>query len=330
MKTTIIAEAGVNHNGSLKIAKKLVDVAKKANADYIKFQSFDPEQLVTKNSKKAKYQLRNTGKKETQQQMLKKLTLSYEEQEKLFKYCKKKKIKFICTSFDINSLKKVLKFNVDYIKIPSGEITNFPFLNFISKLKKKIILSTGASNMDDIKRAYKVLKKHNAKIIIMHCNSAYPTPLKDCNLNALKTIKNNFKTEVGYSDHTTSLIVPIIAISLGAKFIEKHFTLRKTMSGPDHKASLEPKELINLIKNIRKAEISLGKDKKIVTKSEIENRSIIRKSIVCAKLIKKGEKFTFKNIAFKRPGTGLSPFYVNKIVGRRAKKNMSIDEQIKK
>ena len=327
----IIAEAGVNHNGKIKLAKKLVDVAKNAGADYVKFQSFSHEKLVVKKGSKAKYQKNNFKRKETQSEMLKKLQLSKNNQIKLIMYCKKKKIKFLSTAFDIDNLKFLLKYKIDYIKIPSGEITNLPYLEFIAKKKKKILLSTGASNLKEIKTALKILKKgsRSKKITILHCNSAYPTPISDVNLNVLNVFKKNFDNKFGISDHSLSINVPLAAVAIGATVIEKHFTLNRKLNGPDHKSSLEPIELKNMINNIKEIQLALGKNKKIVTKSEAENKKIIRRSIVASKVIKKGEKFTSFNLTVKRPGSGISPMKIKSIFGKRSKKKFYVDEKIK-
>lgn len=327
MKVIVIAEAGVNHNGNLKLAKKLIDIAKYAKADYVKFQSFNHNNLVTINAEKANYQ-KNSNLKETQRDMLKKLQFSKTDYEKIINYCKKKKIKFLSTAFDKENLDYLLKKNIDFIKIPSGEITNLPFLKYISSKNKKILLSTGASTLDEISRALKILKKVQ-NITIMQCNTAYPTPIKDINLKSLITFKNKFKSKIGLSDHTLSLIPPIIAVALGAVVIEKHFTVSRKFRGPDHKSSLEAKELKKMIENIRESELALGNEGKKVTKSERENRNVIRRSIVANKEIKKGQKFTNYNITSKRPATGISPMYIKKVLGKKSKKNFKIDEIIK-
>ncbi len=261
MKVLIIAEAGVNHNGSLKLAKKLVNAAKKAKADYIKFQSFNHKKLTTKNAPKADYQKDSYNKKQTQAVMLKNLELSKSKQIELIKYCKKKKIKFLCTAFDEENLQFLINKGIDYIKIPSGEITNLPFLEFIKKKQKKILLSTGASSIKDISNALKILD-NKKKITILHCNSAYPTPYKDINLNSLKFIRQKFKCNIGFSDHSLSLIAPSGAVAIGASIIEKHFTLSRKLKGPDHKSSLEPSELSIMVDNIREMEKALGKTEK--------------------------------------------------------------------
>ena len=329
MKTIIIAEAGVNHNGSVKIAKKLVDIAKKANADYVKFQSFCHQKLVTKKASKAKYQKVNSTTNESQGKMLQRLQLSKSGHMEILQYCKKKKIKFLSTAFDIDNLKFLLKKKIDFIKIPSGEITNLPLLKFISKQKKKILLSTGASTLNEISNALKILRIKNKDMTILQCNSAYPTPIKDLNLKTLITFKKKFKCNIGLSDHSLSLIAPSSAVAMGASVIEKHFTLSRKMIGPDHKSSLEPNELIKMIKNIRETEFSLGSKKKLVTKSEEGNKKIIRKSLVASQYIKKDQKLSINNITSKRPAGGISPMDINKVLGKSAKKNFKIDELIK-
>ena len=329
MNVKVIAEAGVNHNGSLKIAKKLVDVAKLAKADYIKFQSFSHDKLVTNKAPKANYQKSSINNKETQGAMLKKLQLSNLDHLKIIDYCKKKKIKFLSTAFDIDNLKFLLKNDIDFIKIPSGEITNLPLLKYINKKNKKILLSTGASTLKEVENALKILNKSQNNITVLQCNSAYPTPIKDLNLKALTTFKKKFNCMVGLSDHSLSIIAPIVAVALGATIIEKHFTLSRKMVGPDHKSSLEPNELVKMIKSIRETEIALGNSKKIITKSEKENRQIIRKSLVAHVFIKKGQKFTHKNILPKRPAGGISPMNIQNVLGKKAKRNFEPDEIIK-
>lgn len=329
----IIAEAGVNHNGSMKKAFRLIDAATEAGADYIKFQTFKAENLVLNTAKKADYQIQNTGNKdESQLQMLKKLELSYEQHEKLIAYCREKQVKFFSTAFDLESLEYLHSIGLDMVKIPSGEITNLPYLRKVASLFKKVILSTGMANMEEIKEALDVFisagidKDH---ITILHCNTEYPTPMEDVNLKAMLSIEKEFGTKIGYSDHTLGIEVPIAAVALGASMIEKHFTLDKTMEGPDHKASLEPYELkamVSAIRNIEKA-IS-GSGKKEVTPSEYKNIAIARKSIVASQQIMKGEKFSENNITAKRPGTGISPMLWDKVIGKLAHKDFEPDELI--
>ena len=327
-KILIIAEAGANHNGSLKNAYQLIDIAKLAGADYVKFQTFKADTLVSKNAPKAKYQKKNV-KKISHYEIIKKLEMSYDMHVKLIKYCKLKKIKFLSSPFCIESFNLLKKFNLDYIKIPSGEITNLPFLRYVAKFNNNIILSTGMSNINEINNALKILKKKSRKIILLHCNTEYPTPLEDINLNAMIFLKKRFNVEVGYSDHSSGIQVPIIAAALGAKVIEKHFTISKKMKGPDHVASLNPNELISMVKSIRNTETILGKSKKFVSKSEKKNILIARKSLFAARDIKKGEKFSLNNLVCLRPGSGISPMNIDRVCGKKAKKNFSKGNLIK-
>jgi len=328
----IIAEVGQNHNGKLKLAYKLVDVAKKCGADFVKFQTSVPELHVSKFAKKANYQIKNWKRKESQLQMLKKICLTFNDFKKIKKYCKKKKIEFLSTPFDLRSIEFLKKLKIKYFKIPSGEITNLPYLIKIAKLKKKIILSTGMTNLMEIEKALKVLifngtKKRN--ITVLQCNTEYPTPLKDANIKAMLTIKKRFKVNIGYSDHTEGIEASLAAAALGAKVIEKHITLNKNLPGPDHKASITPDELKKLVEGIRKITVALGTGVKKVSPSEKKNINIARNSIVAAKEIKKGEKFTKHNLAVKRPGHGLSPMKLFNIIGQIAKRSFIKDELIK-
>lgn len=327
-KTIIIAEAGVNHNGNMHIAQKLIDVASKAGADYVKFQSFDVDYLILKKTKTATYQQKNLKNKITQYSMLKKYQLAESNHKQLINYSKKKKIKFLSTAFEEKSLNLLKKYKLDYIKIPSGEITNYPFLRKIAKLEKKVLISTGMATVDEIKRALEVLNKRKKDVTILHCTSDYPANLKDLNLKFINRLKQ-FGYEVGYSDHSASVITPSIAVALGCKVVEKHFTLSKNLKGPDHKASLEPKELTKMIKYIRDTEKMLGSNEKIITKSEQKTKLLVRKSIVASKNIKKGEFFSLKNITTKRPGSGLSPFKIKKFLGKKSIKNYKKDQLIK-
>jgi len=331
MHTFIIAEAGVNHNGSIITAKKLIDAAANAGVDYVKFQTFKADKMVTKAASRANYQDSNTRDKNSQYEMLKKLEISEEMHLELIQYCESKNIKFLSTAFDLESLKFLKTLGLKLAKIPSGEITNLPYLRAIAKLFPKIILSTGMANIDEIKAAFKVLIKNGAKqenITILHCNTEYPTPMKDVNLKAMITLKNAFKTKVGYSDHTMGLEVPIAAVAMGARVIEKHFTLDRAMQGPDHKASLEPQELKEMVTSIRNVEKSLGSGIKKPSESEKKNIAIARKSIVATQKIKKEEIFTEENIAAKRPGSGISPMEWDKVIGRKAIKNFNLDDLI--
>lgn len=330
-KVKIIAEIGPNHNGNVSLAKKLILSAKKSGADYVKFQTFITEDVITSNLRKADYQIKNTKSNETQFQMLKKLQLSFNQFKIIKKFCDKNKIKFLSTAFDLKSLKFINSLKPDYIKIPSGEINNLPLLKAIAKLKKKTILSTGMCSMKEVINTINILKKNGlkkTKITLLHCNSEYPTPLKDVNLRVITTYKNFFNIDVGYSDHTLSQKVPIAAVVLGSSIIEKHFTLNNKYKGPDHKMSFNPKNFLEMVKNIRETQILLGKNKKVVTKSESNNRKLVRRSVVATQKIKVGEKFTLKNLGVKRPGYGKSPLKFFEILGKYSGKNYKIDDLI--
>lgn len=328
-KVFIIAEAGVNHNGDIGLAKKLIDKASEAGADAVKFQSFKAEKLVTKGAKKAEYQEKTTDIKENQFQMIKKLELDYEKHRELTDYCKSKNILFLSSPFDLESIDLLDDLGLDIFKIPSGEITNLPYLKKIATLKKKVILSTGMGNLGEIEKALDILRLLGTQdITVLHCNTEYPTPMEDVNLLAMNTIKDAFKVKVGYSDHTLGIEVPIAAVALGAIVIEKHFTLDKNMEGPDHKASLEPEELKEMVKSIRNIEKALGDGIKTPTKSESKNIDIARKSIVAAKGIAKGEVLTESNITVKRPGDGISPMRWDEVIGRIAIRDFKEDELI--
>ncbi len=331
-KTLIIAEAGVNHNGSMKLAKKLVDLASKSGADYVKFQSFKTELVFSKNTPKAPYQKKNTSNKTNAIEMGKKLELSEKEHLILKKYCKKKRIKYLTTFHDLQTLKSYKLFKLDFIKIGSGDINNLPYLEEVSKMKTKVIMSTGLSYLKEVKQAISILTKYKLKkkdIIVLHCNTAYPTPIEDTNLNAMNTIKKKLGVKVGFSDHTEGIVASLAAVSMGALVIEKHFTLSKKLSGPDHKASLSPKELSDLVSSIRQIELSKGSSIKKPSKSELKNKNVVRKSIFSVKKIKKGEKFNNENIFIKRPSTGMSPMLIKKIIGRKASKKYLPDQFIK-
>lgn len=328
-KVFIIAEAGVNHNGDMKIAKKLIDVACDVQADAIKFQTFKADNIVTKQAKKANYQQETTDKKETQLDMLKKLELTKEQHEELLAYCDKKNIMFLSTPFDIESIQLLKDLGLRIFKIPSGEITNFPYLKKIATESKKIILSTGMSTLVEVKDALCILKGAGAKnIALLHCNTQYPTPKQDVNLKAIHTLKETFNVEVGYSDHTQGIEISIAAVALGATIIEKHFTLDRCMQGPDHKASLEPEEFKLMVQAIRNVELALGDGIKQPSESEKENRLVVRKSIVAMKIIAKGEQLTKENITTKRPGTGMSAAKWDDVIGTAAIKNFKKDEMI--
>tara|TARA_B100000886_G_scaffold200922_1_gene138660 strand:+ start:1977 stop:2981 length:1005 start_codon:yes stop_codon:yes gene_type:complete len=329
-KVFIIAEVGVNHNGDLKTALKLTDEAAKAKVDAIKFQTFTANNLVTKKAITANYQKKFTRFK-SQYKMLKKLEFSKKMHDKCYARCKARKLKFLSSPFSIEDIVYLKKFRMEYYKIPSGEITNLPYLKFIAKQNKKIILSTGMSTLKEIKNAIKVLKKNNLslkKITLLHCNSSYPTPYNDVNLKTIEYFKKKMKIEVGISDHSLGIEVPIAAVALGATIVEKHFTLNKNAKGPDHTTSIEPKDLAQMVKSIRNIEKSL-KIKKKVTSSEFKNLKIVRKSIVAKKDIYKFEIFSKDNLTCKRPGIGISPMYFEKVIGLKAKKNFKKDDIIK-
>ena len=327
-KTIIIAEAGINHNGKINLAKKLIDVASKAGADYVKFQTFNVDDLILKKSKTALYQKKNLKDDISQYNMLKQYQLADHHHKQLIDYSKKKKIKFLSTAFEEKSLSLLEKYKLDYIKIPSGEITNYPFLEKISKLNRKVLLSTGMATVAEIKQALNVLKKRKKNLTILHCTSDYPANFKDLNLNFIKKLKK-FGYDVGYSDHSSSVITPSIAVTLGCKVVEKHFTLSRNLKGPDHKASLEPDELIEMINFIRDVEKMLGSEDKIITKSEQKTKLLVRKSLVARKNIKKGEIFSHENITTKRPGSGVSPFKIKKYFGKKSIKQFKKDQFIR-
>jgi len=326
----IIAEAGVNHNGSLKIAKKLIDLAKECGVNAIKFQTWKTENVVTKNAKKASYQSNTDSLVDSQYSMLKKLELSYSDFIDLKKYSDYRKIEFLSTADEIESA-NFLNNLQNKFKIGSAELTDWPYLEKVAKFGKQIILSTGLGNLKEIEDAINVITNSGLpkeKIIVLHANTAYPTPYCDVNLKAMQTISKKLNVKVGYSDHTKGIEVSLAAVALGARVIEKHFTLDKNMEGPDHKASLEPYELKKLVESIRNIEDSLGNGRKVPSKSELENIEVVRKSIVAKTEIKEGDVFTEKNISVKRPMGGLSPTVWNKVIGKRAKKNFLIDEFI--
>ena len=331
--TLIIAEAGVNHNGSIELAKKLVEKAKEAGVDYIKFQTFKASKLVTKAAKQAEYQQKNIGKEgDSQYQMLKKLELSPEEHQILIDYCKELGIKFFSTAFDFDSSEYLHSLNLGLWKVPSGEVTNYPFLKRIAAYNEKTILSTGMCDMQEVRAAVGALYKNGLSkenLILLHCNTEYPTPFEDVNLKAMDALRQEFGVEVGYSDHTKGIEVPIAAVALGATVIEKHFTLDRNMEGPDHKASLEPDELKAMVSAIRNIEKAVGGDgTKHVSESEKKNIAIARKSIVAACDIKAGEMFTEQNLTVKRPGNGVSPMCWEEVLGQTAKKDFNEDELI--
>ena len=328
-KTLIIAEVGPNHNGRLDLAYKLIDIAVKIGADIVKFQTSIPRLGISKYAQKADYQ-KNDNKSESQLKMAEKISLKLEDFYKLKKYCIKKKIEFLSTPFDFESIKLLKKLKVKRIKIPSGEINNLPYLIEVAKLKKEIILSTGMSSLKEVKSALKIIKKYSKKnkITVLHCTTQYPAPFKDLNLNVIKTLRKELKCDIGYSDHSPGIEASLAAVCLGAKIIEKHITLDKKMKGPDHKASLEPEEFKLMIDSIRNIENSFGNYEKKITKSERKIILIARKSIVASKPIKKGEKFSDNNITVKRPALGLSPMNWFDVIGKRSKKNYSEDQFI--
>lgn len=329
MRTLIIAEAGVNHNGSLDIAKELASKAKECGADIVKFQTAKLESLVSGSAKMAEYQKQNVGKEMTQQEMLKKLLLSYDDFIELSAYCRKIGIKFLSTPFDLESIDFLNGLGCDIWKIPSGEITNLPYLEKIAETQKDIILSTGMCEMCEISEALQILQRDGKRnITILHCTTQYPTPYEDVNLKAMKTLRDTFGYAVGYSDHTKGITIPIAAVAMGATVIEKHFTLDRTMEGPDHKASLEPDELKQMVEAIRNIEVALGSGEKKPAVSEISNRAVARKSIIAAKDIKKGELFTVDNLTTKRPGTGINPMRWYDVLGTVAKRDFKEDELI--
>ena len=331
MKVKIILEAGINHNGSLNLAKKMVDVAAKSGADFIKFQTFKADYLVTKYAKRASYSLKNFKKNLTHYEMLKKFELSEKDHFVLIKYCKKKNIRFLSSPFSIESFDFLNKLKIETIKIPSGEITNLPFLRHIGKHKKKIIISTGMSYLNEVKEALQILVKAGTtkkNITVLHCNTEYPSPFSDINLKAMLAMKKKLGVKIGYSDHSLGTIVPIAATAMGASIIEKHFTLNKKLSGPDHKASLSPSEVYQMVDGIRVAEKILGSSIKQPTLSEKKNKVSARKSIVAKIFISKGDKFTEHNLTSKRPGNGISPMNWNKVIGKKSKKNYKKDDLI--
>ena len=332
MSVFVIAEAGVNHNGSIELAKQLIDVASDAGADAVKFQTFKTEKLVSRNAKKAAYQQENMQEEnDSQYEMLKKLELDIQTHKELISYCKKKKIMFLSTPFDLESIELLNNLKLPIFKIPSGEITNLPYLRAIAKLNKKVILSTGMSTMQEVREAFEVLLDNGTQkenITILHANSMYPTPMEDVNLRAMQSIQKELDVAIGYSDHTLGIEVDIAAVAMGASVIEKHFTLDKMMKGPDHKASLEPHELKAMVNAIRNIEKALGSYEKKPSPSETPNIEMARKSIVAAQKIKKGEIFSDKNLTTKRPAKGLSPMKWDEMIGKIATKDYDIDEMI--
>ena len=330
-KTLIIAEAGVNHNGSIDMAKRLIEAAAEAGVDYVKFQTFKSEKLVSRHAAKADYQKANTGGEDSQLKMLQQLELSRDDHFLLIEHCKKCGIKFLSTAFDLESIEFLHSLNLDLWKIPSGEITNLPYLRSIAQKGGRVIMSTGMCDLSDIEAALKVLTSNGTpeeNITLLHCNTEYPTPWNDVNLRAMHDIAKRFNVPVGYSDHTRGIEVPIAAVALGATVIEKHFTLDNNLPGPDHKASLEPHQLKAMVDAIRHIECALGSGTKQVSESERKNMAIARKSIVAATEIKKGELFTPQNITVKRPGGGISPMKWDEVIGTTASHDYQPDEMI--
>ena len=330
-KTIIIAEAGVNHNGSIEIAKELIDVASDANADFVKFQTFKAEKLVTENADKAEYQKHKTRSGESQFQMIKRLELDLKAHRELIDYCKQKNIEFLSTAFDHESIDLLDDLNIPFFKIPSGEITNLPYLRHIASVGKPIVMSTGMSTLKEVRVALNILIKSGAskdKITVLHCNTDYPTSMKDVNLKAMITLKSELGVSVGYSDHTLGIEVPIAAVALGGEVIEKHFTLNRNMPGPDHAASLEPTEFKAMVQAIRNIENAMGDGIKSPSQSETKNIEIVRKSIVACSEIRKGETFTENNLTIKRPGSGLSPMKWDEVIGSKSDKQYKKDDLI--
>ena len=329
--TLIIAEAGVNHNGDMAMAKQLIDAAASAGADLVKFQTFSANRLVTHTAKKADYQAQTTGGDESQHGMLRRLELSEAMHHDLIAHCVTRNIGFFSTGFDIDSINLLVSLGQDHFKIPSGELTNLPYLRHIGQLNKALILSTGMATLGDIEAAIDALEQAGtprSKITVLHCTTEYPTPMAEVNLRAMQSIQSAFGVAVGYSDHTQGIEVAIVAVAMGATVIEKHFTLDRTLPGPDHQASLEPAELKAMVTAIRNIEVALGDGIKRLTPSEARNKPVARKSIFASQPIKAGERFTPQNITTKRPGTGISPMRWDEVLGRSAIRNFAADELI--
>ena len=332
MKTIVIAEAGVNHNGDLNLAKNLIEIAAKAGADYVKFQTFRASALATISAEKADYQKDSTDSNESQIEMLKNLELTERMHEELIAHALLHKICFLSTAFDIQSVDLLYKLGQSLFKVPSGEINNMPYLELLGKFKKKVILSTGMSNILDIDMAIKTLVKNGTSknnITLMQCTSSYPAPFEEINLRVISSLEKRFKLRVGFSDHSLGSIASIAAVAIGAKVIEKHITMDKKLVGPDHKSSLNPSEFKLMVDDIRMVEKILGSEIKHITTSEKKNINIVRKSIVASRFIKKNEKFTIENITCKRPGTGISPPFFKKLLGKKSVKNFNTDDLIK-
>lgn len=331
MKTLIIAEAGVNHNGSLELAKQLVVSAAAAGADLVKFQSFITEKSISQGAPKADYQKSTTGVDETQYEMVRKLELSRADHEELIEECRRHDIGFFSTAFDTDSFDMLLELGLNQVKIPSGELTNLPLLRYMTRHGLPVILSTGMAGLGDIEAALNVIEQAGTprnRITVLHCTTEYPTPMEDVNLRAMVSLKNAFGVEVGYSDHTPGIEIPIAAVALGATVIEKHFTLDRQLPGPDHQASLEPHELKAMVDAIRNIERALGDGIKRPSKSELKNQPIARKSLVATRTIRAGETFSADNLSAKRPGTGISPMRWDEVIGRPARRDFVTDELI--
>ena len=330
-QTLIIAEAGVNHNGDINLAKRLIDTAAAAGADFVKFQTFNADRQVTRSALKADYQSKLTDKAESQHEMLRRLELTEDMHHELIAHCESRDIGFLSTGFDIQSVDLLASLGQNFFKIPSGEITNLPYLRHIGSLGKAVIVSTGMATMDEIQAAIDVLNKAGTprtSITVLHCTTEYPAPMGEVNLRAMQSIQTACGVEVGYSDHTQGIEVAIAAVAMGATVIEKHFTLDRTLPGPDHQASLEPAELLAMVSAIRNIEVALGDGVKRPSLSEIKNMAVARKSLVASRLIKVGEKFTSENMTAKRPGTGVSPMRWDEIVGKTALRVYVADELI--
>tara|TARA_B110000003_G_scaffold270904_1_gene304134 strand:+ start:614 stop:1624 length:1011 start_codon:yes stop_codon:yes gene_type:complete len=331
-KTIVIAEAGVNHNGSLDIAKRMVDIAKDCGADYIKFQTFKAQAIATSSASKADYQKQSLDEEQTQLEMLKQLELKENDYLEILDYCSKISIKCFSTGFDIESLKFLESTNQELYKIPSGEITNLPYIEYIGSLNREVILSTGISSMDEVSEAFTALLRSGLdkdKISILHCTSQYPADIYDLNLNAIKTLKEKFNVRVGYSDHTQGIHIATAAVSLGARIIEKHFTVDKSLPGPDHETSIEANELKTMISNIKDIDLALGEGKKMAMPGELKNISMVRKSIVAKTDIKAGDIFSEENITCKRPALGISPMKWYEVIGRKSPSSFVVDDLIK-
>jgi N,N'-diacetyllegionaminate synthase len=331
MRTLIIAEAGVNHNGDVNLAKQLIDIAAEAGADIVKFQTFRADRLATQGALLADYQILETVNSESQHSMLRRLELTESAHYELRSHCVSRRIKFLSTGFDIESINMLVGLGQEMFKIPSGEITNLPYLRHVGGLKKTLILSTGMSNMEEVEQALIVLERAGTprdRITVLHCTTAYPAPMSEVNLRAMQSIRNKLNVSIGYSDHTLGIEIPIAAVALGATIIEKHFTIDRSLPGPDHKASLEPIELKSMITAIRNIEMALGDGVKRLMPSEISNRDIARKSVVAAIEITEGQLLTNDNLTTKRPGTGTSPMEWDYLLGKKAHRNYSADELI--